>query len=374
LEQNDQSIIIFTAAAAILVQLLSGDKSIDYHDIHLTTVLVWMLYFVYILAFSLMIFRYHISSKEKLSHKYKMIFMFLNLLTGTAPIAANIVFLAMVDKSYLVFASIPFLGLILVAVLFYIVHTSDQNLETPGENKENESMVKNSFQVGNAATTIGYAVETAVIVCCLQNPASSKIHPQYSLTLPFLTSVLGSFAMTIASSPLKFQGDLMCTLLKNIPNVLLVFLGLVAAFFAGMFMDPTKEVFAVVISFVNFLVILCQKSSKKQVFGREANPLFGVISGFGIPILATIYSTKFGSEGCDSCLTYPAFFLLLAIISSLMRMAFPFHPADTFIQQMSDALPVVYILAGLALLPTKILTFVAAIGVNVSAGKPIPPH
>lgn len=370
LDQNDQSsIAIFTVAVGLLVQLLSGYKSIEKLDKRLTIFLGWILFLVYLLAGSLMIFKCHISGKKKLSHNQKMVLMFLNLLNETGFMAANVVFVAMVDKSYLEFASIPVLGFIVVAVLFYFELKSDQNQEPPGDNEDDESMVKICFKVANATTSTGYLVQTAVIICYIKNPDSPKDHPQYNIIMPFLTLVVGSFVRIITSSPLQFQSDLIRGFLKQIPNVMLGLQGLVAAFLSAKFVDPAKEVFAVIIPFiVKFLVNLCQKFSNKQVTEdtltstkREVDSMFGALAGFGMIALSAIYSVNFGSEGCDSYLTYSVFFLLLATISSLMRMAFLLRPAHMVIEYVNDALPMVQTLLGLSLLLTEISTYITII-------------
>lgn len=380
LEQTGQSaVIIFGVASGILVQLLSGYKSIPELHFHVTISFIWSLFLVLLLASNLMILKCHISRRTRISHNLKMILMFLNLFDETVAMATNVFFLAMVDKSCLQFLFIPVIEFILVAMLIIFELKLDENQEPPGDNEDYICMVKNSYKVASAATSTSFVVQAAVIICYLKNPAVSlKNHPQYSLIGPFLISVLGSFARSISSFPLQFQSDLMRGLLKKIPNVLLVSQGLFAAFLSARFLDPAKEVFAVSLPFIlGFVVNLCQRSSKQQITEdtlistdqiNEVDSMFGALAGFGITVLSTIYSAKFVSEGCDLYLTYLVFFFLLATISSLMRMAFLFRPTHTVIEYVIDALPMVPTLVGIALLLKE---FSTTIGMD-SAGKPIP--
>jgi len=197
-----------------------------------------------------------------------------------------------------------------------------------------DSTMKGTFDMATVGTIVSFTLQGGVAFSYLKTPGSNhqvKRDPPLDLTACYATSTLSLIAMMVCAMPLASLPDDMLKVLirvvERLRSAVLAALVMMALVVSVEFLDGFvvlsffPDAVAIVLYYVVKLFSACQPR-------EESSPLdstFRIVAAAGFTLMTGLYAAFMGTDHYGFYLKTAMFILLLAVLSSLSRLAIPLH-------------------------------------------------
>lgn len=336
---------VLSVIVVFIVAALSGYKDMkplysttNHTKVHLSNLLVaegLCMIVTFICAIILMMYEFYAYHHEQRGRGRYRDLTVLVAITGTMLIATDTVLVAITNRGNAV------LSVLLVPVLLLggVAARAGAWMENPAatQGSEYDTAMKSSFDLATVGTIAAFTLQGTIAFSYLKTPhKKGKRDPPLDLAVCYATSTVCLVAMMVCAMPLALlPGDklkVLVGIVERLRHVLLASLALMALVVSVEFLDGF-----VVLSFFPeaiALVLYCgvEFCSARQPREGGSRPLldfvFRVVATVGFTLMTGLYGAFLGTDHYSVYLKAAMFVLLLAVVSSLSRLAIPFHLPD----------------------------------------------
>ena len=331
---------ILSVLVVFIVAALSGYKDIkelysttNHKKVHLSNLLVaegLLLIMTFLCAVVLMMFEFFVYQYGRQGRSWYRVVTILVAVTGTMLIAANTVLVIITNRNNTAFSVVlaPVLVLVSVAVRTG-AWMEEERSATLGSRYD--MVMKGTFDMATIGTMASFALQGTVAFGYLKTPDNNqgKGDPPLDLAVCFATSTFSLVMMMICAMPLvllpaNMLEDLI-RVVERLRHVVLAALAVMALVVSVEFLEGF-----VVLSVCPEAVALVLYYAV-EFFSREARGgslpwldfAFRIVAAVGFSLMAGLYGAFLGTDHYSVYLKAAMFILLLAVLSSLSRLAIP---------------------------------------------------
>ncbi|CAL4946792.1 unnamed protein product [Urochloa decumbens] len=332
---------ILSVLVVFIVAALSGYKDIkelysttNHKKVHLSNLLVTeglLLIMTFLCAVVLMMFEFFVYQYGRRGRSWYRIVTILVAITGTMLIGANTVLVIITNRNNAVLSVIlvPVLVLVSVAVRAGAWMGGERISATLGS--KYDMAMKGTFDMATIGTMASFALQGTVAFGYLKTPDNNqgKGDPPLDLAVCYATSTFSLIMMMICAMPLALlPADMLKNLIRvveRLRHVVLAALGMMALVVSVEFLEGF-----VVLSFCPEAVALVLYYAV-EFFSLEARDenlpwldfAFRIVAAVGFSLMTGLYAAFLGTDHYNVYLKAAMFILLLAVLSSLSRLAIP---------------------------------------------------
>ncbi|CAO2195100.1 unnamed protein product [Urochloa humidicola] len=331
------------AIMAFIMAALSSYKNTTSHSkAHLRSLLVagsFLVFMTFLCAMILMMFDIVLYQRgRRRGRRWFLVLNILVVVTGTMLIVADTILVIVTNRKYMVLS----VSVILVPVMALIGVVAragawmEEQLNPTLGSSRCEAAMKGTIDVATIGTIVSFTLQGTVIFGYLKAPGGNqaKRDPPLDLIACYATSTFSVIVMMLCATPLaRLPDDMLKVLisvvmkLRHLVVIALVMMALVVAveFLDGFIvLSFFPEAVAVVLYYaVEFF-------SAREPRG-ESSPhdfAFRIVATAGFTVMTGLYGAFLGTDHYSVYLKAAMFILLLAVLSSLSRLAIPLHVPD----------------------------------------------
>nr|CAB3478704.1 unnamed protein product [Digitaria exilis] len=253
--------------------------------------------------------------------------------TGTMLIVANTVLVIITNRNNTALSVVlaPVLVLVSVAVRAGAWMEEERSATDATLGSKYDTAMKGTFDMATIGTMASFGLQGTIAFGYLKTPGSNqgKDDPPLDLSVCYATSTISLIMMMICAMPLALlPANMLKNLIEvveNLRNVVLAALAMMALVVSVEFLDGF-----VVLSVCPEAVALVLDYAV-EFFSREAGGqklswldfVFRIVAAVGFSLMTGLYGAFLGTDNYSVYLKAAMFILLLAVLSSLSRLAIP---------------------------------------------------
>ncbi|KAL6853585.1 hypothetical protein ACP4OV_019614 [Aristida adscensionis] len=337
---------VLSAILVFIVAALSGYKDMktlysttSHNRTHLSNLLIDELLCIittFLFAMVLMLVEFYVSQHGRRDCGWYRVLTVLVAVRGTMLTVADTVLVIIANRSNVLLTVVLAPVLVLIGMAVHAGAKMEQPSRSTTGSRYDAAM-KGTFDVANIGTMASFGLQGTVVFGYLKTPVGnqSKPNPLLDLAVCYVTSTFCLVVMMVCAMPLALLPEGMLEVLfrtvERLRRAVLAALGLM--------------VLVVLVEFLDGFVVLCvwpeaialvlyyavEFFSASQRPGESLpwlNFAFRIVATVGFTLMTGLYVAFLGTDHYGVYLKAAMFVLLLAIVSSLSRLAIPFHVPD----------------------------------------------
>jgi hypothetical protein len=314
----------------------------SHNEVHLSNLLVaegLLLFMTIMSAVVLVMAEIFVSSQHnRRCRAWYRVLTVLVAATGMLLILADTVLVVVTNKSNMVLAVILAPVMVLVTVLTSAgAWIGDQPSSTLGISLPPGSMydsaMKGTSDIAMAGTIASFTLQGTVIFGYLKTPGGNqgKQDPPLDLAACYTTSTVSLIVMMVCAMPLRLLPngmlDILVMLVEKLRHAMLVALAMMALVVSVEFLDGFvvlsffSEAVAILLYYAVKFFTACQPHQENT----PHDSIFRMVTTGGFTLMTGLYAAFVGIDHYDFYLKTAIFLLLVAVLSSLSRLAIPLH-------------------------------------------------
>lgn len=322
-----------------IVAALSGYKDIkelystsNHKKVHLSNLLVaegLLLIMTFLCAVLLMMFEFFVYQYRRRGRYWHKVVTILIAATGMMLIMANTVLVIVTNRNNTALSVIlvPVLVLVCVSVLAG-AWMEEEPRSTPVGGRYDKAM-KGTFEMATIGTMASFALQGTIAFGYLKTPDSGKRDPPLDLAVCYATSTFTLTTMMICAMPLILLPDNMLEdlirVVERLRHAVLAALAMMALVVSVEFLEGFVVLSVCPEAVAVVLYYAVQFFSPDEAARGESSPwmdfAFRIVAAVGFTLITGLYAAFLGTDHYSLYLKAAMSILLLAVLSSLSRLA-----------------------------------------------------
>ncbi|KAF8775466.1 hypothetical protein HU200_004891 [Digitaria exilis] len=334
---------VLSVLVVFIVAALSGYKDIkelysttNHKKVHLSNLLVaegLLLITTFWCAVVLMMFEFFIYQHGRRGRSWYRVVTILIAVTGTMLIVANTVLVIITNRNNTVLSVVlaPVLVLVSVAVRAGAWMEEERSATDATLGSKYDTAMKGTFDMATIGTMASFGLQGTIAFGYLKTPDSNqdKGDPPLDLAVCYATSTISLIMMMICAMPLALlPANMLKNLIEvveNLRHVVLAALAMMALVVSVEFLDGFV-VLSVCPEAVALVLYYAVEFFSLEAGGQKLPWLdfvFRIVAAVGFSLMTGLYGAFLGTNNYSVYLKAAMFILLLAVLSSLSRLAIP---------------------------------------------------